>query len=50
MRNNGLKEHILDLLSEKNYGLTIEEISSAMNVNHPTASKYWMRFLGALVK
>lgn len=40
MQNNGIKEHILDLLSEKNYGLTIEEISSALNINRSTASKY----------
>ena len=40
MQNNSIREDILGLLSEKNYGLTIEEIASILNVNRATASKY----------
>lgn len=40
MQNNGIKRDILTLLAEKNYGLTIEEISSFLEINRSTASKY----------
>jgi response regulator of citrate/malate metabolism len=40
MQNNGIKGDILNLLAEKNYGLTIEEISSFLEINRSTASKY----------
>jgi len=40
MQNNGIKEDILKLLAEKNYGLTIEEVASILEVNRSTASRY----------
>jgi response regulator of citrate/malate metabolism len=40
MQNSDIKDYILDLLSEKNYGLTIEEVASFLEVNRSTASKY----------
>jgi DNA-binding IclR family transcriptional regulator len=40
MQNSDIKEYILDLLSERNYGLTIEEVASFLEVNRSTASKY----------
>ncbi len=40
MQDNGTRGDILKLLTEKNYGLTIEEIASNLNINRSTASKY----------
>jgi DNA-binding IclR family transcriptional regulator len=40
MNKNGFRERILFLISEKNYGLTIEEISNDLGINRSTASKY----------
>ena len=40
MNKNSFRERILFLISEKNYGLTIEEISAELKINRATASKY----------
>ena len=38
--NESIKGAIIELLSERSYGLTIEEISRLLNINRTTASKY----------
>jgi len=40
MQENSTKKEILKLLMEKNYGLTIGEIASALGTSRSTASKY----------
>ena len=40
LENNNIKEKILKLLVERDYGLTIEEISNALKISRSTASKY----------
>lgn len=40
LENNHIKENILKLLVERDYGLTIEEISNALKISRSTASKY----------
>ena len=40
MGTNGFRERILVLVSERNYGLTIEEVSTELKMNRATASKY----------
>ena len=37
---SNIKQQILKLLSKETYGLTIEDISSILDVNRATASKY----------
>ena len=40
MQENNIKERIIGLLEERNYGLTIEEISKFLEISRSTASKY----------
>jgi len=40
MRENNTKKEIFELLAEKNYGLTIEEVANALKTSRSTASKY----------
>ena len=40
MVNGEIKLEILRILEDRNYGLTIEEISSILNINRSTASRY----------
>ena len=35
-----IKQEILTLLSEKKYGLSIEEIANILHINRATAAKY----------
>lgn len=38
--NNSILGGILDLLVERDYGLTIKDISNALKISRSTASKY----------
>ena len=40
MTKDDIKEHIMEVLIERTFGLTIEDISKIVNVNRATASKY----------
>jgi predicted transcriptional regulator len=35
-----IRDKILKILNEKNYGLSIEEVSKILQINRSTASKY----------
>jgi len=39
-RLESIQEKIVTLISENNYGLTIEEVSNKLHINRGTASKY----------
>ena len=39
-KKKSIQESIILLISKKNYGLTIEEVSNELHINRGTASKY----------
>ena len=39
-KENSIQYRIISLISRKNYGLTIQEISKELKINRGTASKY----------
>lgn len=40
IKENSIQNRIISLISRKNYGLTIQEISRDLKINRATASKY----------
>ncbi len=40
MTKDDIKENIMKILTERTFGLTIEDISKIVDVNRATASKY----------